>query len=163
MILSQAIAWLDTFQRSRRLEGDVIVLGIGDGEVMLALGSQVQAGERFVIVDEIDPGVLADAKRSHRGKDLIIINETPASALKSEAMEMEHGQYRLVSCGELEGSDPLLCPGGVIVCGPVTLVAHPLSLYHVGNVGKTMFLTNDLTWRDDYRRILAAVERKELS
>lgn len=178
-LIGQAIPWLDSFQRGRGLEGDMMVLGIGDGEVMMALGAQTQPGERFVIIDTVNPAIVSEVKRHTRGRDLIIINEDPMEAISSEAMELEKGQYRLVAIdcqGKwdthvlLSNAQHLLGSGGMVLLSPWVneeeegegvkagywwyMRGESDPLRRCGHVGTTLLLTNDRAWQRDYEAVL---------
>ena len=133
-----------------------MVLGIGDGAVMMALGAQIQAGERFVIVDKINGQAL---KPVGHGRDLIIINEDPKDAIGTKAMGLEHGHYRMVACvsGVSRDARDLLCDGGILITGNS---ADPRWWAHVAHLDGKMLLTNNQTWCKDYQALLSDYDRR---
>lgn len=169
--IQQAIPWLDTFQRSRGLEGGVMVLGLGDGEVANALVDHTLVDDRFVLVDtwwRQGPGVGLEPTGPFSigpERDFILIREDPKDVMGTEAMELERGNYRIVSVsapGCMPLAEQLLCQGGLVIM-PVN---HDedlslAALYNVADRAETLFLTNDLTWRNDYRRVLSALPKEE--
>jgi hypothetical protein len=181
--LASVIPWLAHFQRGRGVEGDVMILGLGDWVIMRDL-VLTEGGDRLVVVDEVDihNHLWLQSQALHR--ELVIINENPRDVLGTEAMTLEHGGYRMVAINGSHEEDLthdllreaalLICPGGLVLLTPWPgdpevdrgvamgyweyMRTHAKPLMRCGHEGQTLLLTNDRVWQRDYESVITAAK-----
>lgn len=173
--IQAAIPWLDTFQRSRDVDGGIMALGIGDGEVLSALALRVRPYERLVVIDNSWQDLMS--LRARPKIELILIDEDPLTIIDTEAMDLEHGHYRIVAINATQGVPPLLAgaslligEGGLVMLTPWIneeeegkgihdsyweyVHTHPEPLIRCGVVGNSLLLANSRTWQRDYEAVI---------